>query len=1293
VALPDDRPKALSKAFSMRRSLPWRGLAPLLLASLASSLHAQVSPPAGGQTQAPRAAQEAEAKPEAKPEVKPDEGPKPLPARGPKTVEGALPKEWADKLSWRSIGPGTMGGRITDIAVNPADASEYWIATATAGVVYTNNRGIDYEHLFQDQRVSSVGAIAVAPSDPQQVWVGTGEPQPRNSVSWGDGVYKSNDGGKTWGHAGLAESFQISTIVVHPTNPDVVYVAALGRLWGPNDQRGLFKTTDGGRSWERVWYLDDDTGVIDVKMHPTEPETLLIAAYDRWRDIYDSNDPFRKWSVKSGIHKSTDGGKTWKAVTAGLPTVQKGRIGLAWSQKTPSMVLAVVESERITQTRMDAAWLGVTLVNAELGVKLGTLTEEGPALSAGLKEGDLVLRVGDEPVIKREDFDRLLFQKRAGDEVMFEIVREGKLERVPVKFGEAPKPDAERFDPAGRPPDGQFSSSLGGQRENVQDNQGPEGFEHGGVYRSTDAGETWTRINSVNPRPMYYSEIRIDPSDDNYVYVLGTSLYRSKDGGVTFTSDGGNDGMHVDHHALWIDPSDGRHMIIGNDGGIYVTWDRMDSWEHHDYLALGQFYNVAVDTTRDYRVYGGLQDNGSWGGPNRAKDGQSINEDWFRVGGGDGFVCRVDPTDPDLVYYESQNGGMGRRNLRTGEGASLRPRAPRDVRYRFNWNTPFLLSHHNSRIYYAAGNHVFRSIDRGEGLVAISPDITATERGSAVSLHESPRDADIVYVGTDDGALWVTRDGGKEWLDLMALDGKPAFEAEAAPAAAAPEAKKAAVVGYVEHTEYTAHVADEISGKWNAKAAGQGIEKPEDGRFTLELTLGADGAVTGRIDSEIGKGPIEGGRYDAATKKLSFTFKGESLSMDVTATLGEAGLAGEIVALGGAFKFAWTATRAGAPEVAGATGAAGANVTGEAAASGERPRGQRGQRGGRGEGEARAQGEAGAAEGAPAARPRARGATIDELLPGRRYVSDIKASRHNTSRVYVTFDGHRSDDLAPYVFMSEDRGDTWKSLRGNLPDEAGSVRTLLEDKDAENVLYIGTEFGAYVSVDMGTSWTRMNGNLPTVPVHDFAQHPLTGDLVAGTHGRSIWILDAPFTSQVTADVLAADAHLFQPADVVVWRRGLGRSIDRTRAFRGTNPATGAVLHYSLGKRAGEVKLEVRNATGEQVQTFEAPRDKGLHRVEWNLTFRPPTPPAGEAEARPAAPGAGGGPRGQRGGGGGGRRAAPGDYVVTLTVDGRVVSKKLSIVADPSEADGRYIALEDAFAELEAELAEEGEDDH
>src|SRR5262249_45844388 len=270
--------------------------------------------------------------------------------------------------------------------------------------------------------------------------------------------------------------------------------------------------------------------------------------------------------------------------------------------------------------------------------------------------------------------------------------------------------------------------SLGGQRENVQARQNPDGHEYGGIYKSTDGGETWTRINSLNPRPMYFSQIRVDPNDDKYLYVLGISLYRSSDGGKRFRADGGR-GVHADHHALWIDPRDGRHMLLGGDGGLYVTCDRMEHWAHLTHAAMGQFYHVAIDTTRDYKVYGGLQDNGSWGGPSRTHNGSGpINEDWVSIGGGDGFKCQVDPNDPDQIYYTSQGGAMGRRNLRTGESSPIRPQGPgqpqgrgqgqgpagrgqqargqgppaqgQQPRYRFNWNTPFILSHHNSRIFY-----------------------------------------------------------------------------------------------------------------------------------------------------------------------------------------------------------------------------------------------------------------------------------------------------------------------------------------------------------------------------------------------------------------------------------------------------------------------------------------------------------------------------------------------------------------------------------------------------------------
>ncbi len=314
---------------------------------------------------------------------------------------------------------------------------------------------------------------------------------------------------------------------------------------------------------------------------------------------------------------------------------------------------------------------------------------------------------------------------------------------------------------------------YGGQRENAQEQQGPDSFEYGGVYKSTDGGESWARVNSVNPRPMYFSQVRVDPTDDKYLYVLGISLYRSTDGGKTFKGDG-NNGVHPDQHALWIDPKDGRHMLVGCDGGFYATYDRMDHWDFLNQMAIGQFYNVCVDSRQPYWVYGGLQDNGSWGGPSRSLSGGLLNEDWIAVLGGDGFVCQVDPSDSDVVYAESQDGAMVRRNLKTGQTAGIRPNAPMDKpAYRFNWNTPFILSHHNPHIFYSGGEYVFRSVEQGDNPKIISPEITRTKRGTATALAESPKNPDVLWAGTDDGALWVTRDGGATWKNVADKVGLP----------------------------------------------------------------------------------------------------------------------------------------------------------------------------------------------------------------------------------------------------------------------------------------------------------------------------------------------------------------------------------------------------------------------------------------------------------------------------------------------------------------------------------------
>ncbi|MFO0982585.1 MAG: PDZ domain-containing protein [Planctomycetota bacterium] len=672
------------------------------------------------------------------------------PRRGPGGGEQRPEPSLGDSVAWRCVGPSNMGGRVVDFAVSEQDPSMFWIATASGGLLKTVNNGITFTNQFDHESTVSIGDVCVAPSNHDIVWVGTGENNPRNSVSYGDGVYKSVDGGKTWKNMGLKDSFQIGRIAIHPTNPDIVYVGALGRLWGASEERGLYKTTDGGQTWQRILYVDDKTGVIDVEMQPGHPDQLLVATYERMRDGTDDNDPIKKIGPGSGLYLTTDGGASFTKVTQGLPSGALGRIGVDFYRKDPSVVYAIVEAEQIGKIPDNAGDAGITTENGESGARVTRVTADGPAASAGIEVGDIVLRVNDATVLSSSDLQEQIRSREAGETVQIEVARAGKSKRFdvvlakasedvppgrgggrrrgggpgaagePGREGERPQEaaasaaDRPAETPGEAPAEGAdelrrnaartpFSSGLGGQRENIQRQQGKQGQQYGGLYRSSDGGQTWTRINSLNPRPMYFSQVRVDPSDANYIYVLGISMYRSSDGGATFTDDAGN-AVHPDQHALWVDPRDGRHLLVGCDGGAYVSYDRCDRWDHLNHVAIGQFYHVAVDPRRDYRVYGGLQDNGTWGASHRSRTTSGpINEDWISVGGGDGLSCRWIRANPTSSTTRSQNGGMGRINLRTGERGGIRPpRGQRGTRYRFNWKTPFILSNHNSRIFYAA---------------------------------------------------------------------------------------------------------------------------------------------------------------------------------------------------------------------------------------------------------------------------------------------------------------------------------------------------------------------------------------------------------------------------------------------------------------------------------------------------------------------------------------------------------------------------------------------------------------
>ncbi len=1095
---------------------------------------------------------------------------------------GGIPAEWAKKMNWRSIGPASMGGRIVDIAVFEADPCVYWIATASGGLLKTENNGVTFEHQFDHEATVSIGAVAVAASDKNVVWVGTGENNPRNSVSYGDGVYKSTDGGKTWKNMGLKKTFQIGKIVIQPKDPNTVYVGALGRLYGPNEDRGLFKTTDGGQTWQKVLYVDDKTGVIDVQMSPGDPETLLVATWERRRDFFDSHrgepaledgydayDPIKKWGPGSGIYKTADGGKTFKKITAGLPTSPMGRIGIDFYRKDPKIVFAIIDCTDIGKgtTPPPAAFLGVQGDDAnEGGAKITNVVAQSPADKGGIKAGDIVIAAADKPVADYFDLTELLRGKKKDDKLKLKVKRdkevveletsldaprvgpqgqagpagasgpvsdrfavmqllgalpqeveggvriqrvsgdESAAQKAGLEEGDivksvagtdvaslekllaelrAKKPDEKVSIKIERERDGKTESkeltlviedrasgagpgtrsrsrpnggTYGGQQPNIQNHQGPDAHLYGGVYRSADGGESWTRINSLNPRPMYFSLIRVDPSDEKNIFIGGVNLAKSKNGGKTFTEDGGAGVVHPDQHAMWIDPKDGRHILIGCDGGFYVTWDRMQKWDFLNHAAIGQFYHVAVDSKEPYWVYGGLQDNGTWGGPSQSRRNYgTVNEEWIAVAGGDGFVVRVDPFDSDLVYYESQDGNIGRRNLRTGESFAIRPRAPARSasegqsagqpqsgqpqsgqaqsaqqsapRYRWNWNTPFILSNHNPGIFYAAGNFVFRSYKRGDDLKPISPDIARTGRGTGTAIAESPRNADVLYAGTDDGNLWVTRDGGTNWTN----------------------------------------VADKVG------------------------------------------------------------------------------------------------------------------------------------------------------------------------LPGPRWVATIEPSRFAEGRVYVAFDAHRADDDEPYVYASEDFGQTWAALRANLP--WGSTRALREDTKNQDLLFCGTEFGLWASVDRGKYWSRLNNNLPTVAIHEVAIHPTVGEIVVATHGRSLWALDITPLRQMSPQVIAAAAHLYQPNTVV--RRTAEPSRQSMygtghRRYYGTNPPRSAQIYFSLSKKVEKASVKIVDYSGRTVRELAAPTEPGLHLVAWDLRGGQGGPGgfgaggAGSAGASGAAATEGGGAGGQRG---------------------------------------------------------------
>lgn len=591
-----------------------------------------------------------------------------------------------DALHFRSIGPATMSGRIADLAVYEKNPSIYYVGTAHGGVWKTVNNGTTFEAQFQTEGLISIGDVTVSQSDPNLVWVGSGEANNRQSTSWGSGVYKSTDGGKTWTNMGLKESYHINRIVIHPSNNDVVFVAATGALFGPGGDRGVYKTTDGGKTWKQVLKGDADTGANDLVMSAVNPNIMWTSLYQRRRLQCCMNGG----GPGSAVYKSTDGGENWTKVANGLPTEDLGRIAIDMFRRSSNILYVLVE---------------------------------GPAAGGG----------------------------RGG---------------AGGGGGQAP--------PA--PP----STAMG-------------------LYRSDDGGESFRKVSSVNPRPMYFSQVRVDHNNPDIVYMGGVGLHMSIDGGRSFETDAAQ-ATHDDVHAIWVNPANPDHILIGHDGGVSVSYDQSKTWVQHNNLPLALFYHVSVDNGLPFRVCGGLQDNYNWCGPSRTRQIRGImNYDWYQVQGGDGFVVLVDPNDPRYVYSESQDGNISRKNAETGESRGIRPTfantdpPPADgaLPFRFNWDTPLIFSPNETSTILAAANKVFRSTDRGDSWAVISPDLTTNadrsevavmgKRGSEiriaandgianwptiVSLAESAKQAGVYYTGTDDGVVQMSKDFGKTWTNI-----------------------------------------------------------------------------------------------------------------------------------------------------------------------------------------------------------------------------------------------------------------------------------------------------------------------------------------------------------------------------------------------------------------------------------------------------------------------------------------------------------------------------------------------
>ena len=854
-------------------------------------------------------------------------------------------------IPFTNIGPTVMSGRVVDVDVNPENPTEFYVGYASGGLWYTANNGTTFTPVLDNSDTQNVGDIAVDWKN-GTIWVGTGENNASRSSYAGIGILKSTDKGETWQNMGLTDSHHIGRIILNPNNANEVIVGVTGHLYTPNENRGIYKTTDGGKTWVKTLYVNDAAGIIDVAVAPNSFSVMYAAAWEKDRKAWD----FIGNGNGSGIYKSTDAGNTWVKVStaeSGFPTGDGvGRIGLAVFDD--NTVYAVHDNQFRRPT-----------------------DDSSPKKSENLSKDDFKNMSVDQ-LLNLEDKKLNEFLKTNGFQEKYradnvkQLVRSGSVKPVDLaKYLE--DANAMLFD----------TPVIGAE-----------------VYKSNDGGKKWSKQNINYIDDLFYSygyyfaQINVDPSNVNKIYLAGVPIIKSDDGGKTYTSING-DNVHADHHALWINPKKSGHLINGNDGGVNITYDDGASWIKNNSPSVGQFYAINVDNEKPYNVYGGLQDNGVWKGAHTAKEStewhQSGDYPWKSIMGGDGMQVQIDNRNANIVYTGYQFGNYFRLDLANGKQKYIQPKHELgETPYRFNWQTPILLSSHNQDILYLGGNKLHRSLNQGDDWETISPDLTQGGKagnvayGTLTTISESPFKFGLIYTGSDDGYIQVTQNGGGNW---------------------------------------------------------------------------------------------------------------ENISTN---------------------------------------------------------------------------------------------------LPKDIWVSRVAASKHKKERVYATLNGYRNDNFTAYVFKSDNYGKTWTNIAANIP--ASPVNVILEDPINENLLFVGTDNGLYVSFNQGDSWEVFQNGIPNVAVHDLVIQPEEKHLLVGTHGRSIYKTDIAQLEAMNAAMLSKSFYAFQPEKI--------KHSNRWGSSWSTwgKPQTPGLDITFYTTKAGVYNATIVTENGIPVSATTVNADKGFNVVSYDLAF-------------------------------------------------------------------------------------------